>query len=169
MSCIDAAIIKKLVEHIGMNPDDVHTGGSNSGIDWSSLTAGDYFEVKTNSNKNLIIKYIGEPEMEAVAKNPVIGKLVKTDGTIDKILFFPPTSKNKAFISVSLTSGNNVNILNAPIEKSDEGYVLNMNFNDYDFSKSVLSNDSPLSSINVDGFVIQTYLMYLYTVVNPQE
>ena len=29
MSCIDAAIIKALVEHIGMNPDDVGTGNSN--------------------------------------------------------------------------------------------------------------------------------------------
>ena len=27
MSCIDSAIIKALVEHIGMNPDDVPTGG----------------------------------------------------------------------------------------------------------------------------------------------
>lgn len=29
MSCIDAAIIKALVDHIGMNPDDVGTGNSN--------------------------------------------------------------------------------------------------------------------------------------------
>ena len=30
MSCVDSAIIKALVEHIGMNPDDVPVGGSSS-------------------------------------------------------------------------------------------------------------------------------------------
>ena len=28
MTCIDSAIIKALVEHIGMNPDEIPTGGS---------------------------------------------------------------------------------------------------------------------------------------------
>ena len=38
MSCIDAAIIKALVEHIGMNPDDVVGGGGSSMIqaEWSN-------------------------------------------------------------------------------------------------------------------------------------
>ena len=31
MTCIDAAIIKALVEHIGMNPDEIPTGGASSG------------------------------------------------------------------------------------------------------------------------------------------
>jgi hypothetical protein len=31
MTCIDAAIIKALVSHIGMNPDDVPIGGAGSG------------------------------------------------------------------------------------------------------------------------------------------
>ena len=33
MSCIDSAIIKALVEHIGMNPDDVPVGGDSSHAD----------------------------------------------------------------------------------------------------------------------------------------
>ena len=33
MTCIDAAIIKALVEHIGMNPDDVTVGGASSHTD----------------------------------------------------------------------------------------------------------------------------------------
>ena len=38
MSCIDAAIIKALVEHIGMNPEDVVGGGGSSMIqaEWSN-------------------------------------------------------------------------------------------------------------------------------------
>ena len=36
MSCIDAAIIKALVEHIGMNPDDVPIGGGGSDTTSSS-------------------------------------------------------------------------------------------------------------------------------------
>ena len=32
MSCIDSAIIRALVEHIGMNPDDVPTTGGSSGV-----------------------------------------------------------------------------------------------------------------------------------------
>ena len=35
MSVVDAAIIKALVEHIGMNPDDVPTDGSSDTIDVS--------------------------------------------------------------------------------------------------------------------------------------
>ena len=31
MTCIDSAIIKALVEHIGLNPDDIPTGGASSG------------------------------------------------------------------------------------------------------------------------------------------
>ena len=39
MSCIDAAIIKALVEHIGMNPDDVPIGGGSSGsnLSWKKV------------------------------------------------------------------------------------------------------------------------------------
>ena len=38
MSCIDAAIIKALVEHIGMNPDDVPIGGSSgSNLSWKKV------------------------------------------------------------------------------------------------------------------------------------
>ena len=42
MSCIDSAIIKALVEHIGMNPDEIPTGGANSptliNATWSTKT-----------------------------------------------------------------------------------------------------------------------------------
>ena len=45
MSCIDAAIIKALVEHIGMNPDDITTGGTSSSsiipATWSYKSVGD--------------------------------------------------------------------------------------------------------------------------------
>ena len=61
MSCIDAAIIKALVEHIGMNPDDVPIGGGSSGSDlsWKKVylqkftTADDYFTYQDlNNDKN---------------------------------------------------------------------------------------------------------------------
>ena len=32
MSCIDAAIIKALVEHIGLNPDEIPAGGTHESV-----------------------------------------------------------------------------------------------------------------------------------------
>ena len=46
MSSIDAAIIKALVEHIGMNPDEVPTGGSSTDtiipVTWSTQNVDGY-------------------------------------------------------------------------------------------------------------------------------
>lgn len=46
MTCIDAAIIKALVEHIGGNPDDVVVGGSSTDtiipVTWSTQTVDKY-------------------------------------------------------------------------------------------------------------------------------
>ena len=46
MTCIDAAIIKALVEHIGMNPDDVPTGGAAS----SGTYTGEVLEIPAEFN-----------------------------------------------------------------------------------------------------------------------
>ena len=46
MSCIDAAIIKALVEHIGMNPEDVPVGSPHECIKY---TAGEGINIKGRS------------------------------------------------------------------------------------------------------------------------
>ena len=61
MSCIDAAIIKALVEHIGMNPDDVPIGGGSSGSNllWKKVylykftTADGYFTYQDGLNNEM--------------------------------------------------------------------------------------------------------------------
>ena len=69
MSCIDAAIIKALVEHIGMNPDDVPIGGGSSGSNllWKKVylykfttTDGEFSYQDLNNEMNKDIIQIGD-------------------------------------------------------------------------------------------------------------
>ena len=69
MTCIDAAIIKALVEHIGINPDDVPIGGGSSGSNllWSKLelqnftsTDGKFTYQDMNNDMNKEIIRIGD-------------------------------------------------------------------------------------------------------------
>ena len=69
MSCIDAAIIKALVEHIGMNPDDVPIGSGSSGsnLSWKKVylykfttTDGEFTYQDTNNEMNKDIIQIGD-------------------------------------------------------------------------------------------------------------
>ena len=166
MSCIDAAIIKALVEHIGMNPDDVPVGGSNTGVDWSSLTNGSIYCITTNSENRLVVKYVGDSGSETRLIRPIIGKIVRTDGTFEKFMFFPPTSKNKAFFAYGFSSSSGVEIINGSVEKTSEGYVLPIGVVP-SYSEYILS-DVGLNTV-VDEFMFQAYLLYLHTAVNPQE
>ena len=166
MSCIDAAIIKALVEHIGGNPDDVHTGSSNTGVDWSSLTDGYFYRIIKNSENQLIVKYIGGSENEASFTSPIIGKLEVINGSFEKFMFFPPTSKNKAFFARSSVAINGARIISNSVEKTSEGYDLSIQDQGM-YTKFVLS-DVGLDT-GVDDFMIQAYLMYLHTAVNSQE
>ena len=61
MSCIDSAIIKALVEHIGMNPDDVPMGGGSSENNPSEEVAINYD--LTNEDTINILK--GSPNLSA--------------------------------------------------------------------------------------------------------
>ena len=171
MSCIDAAIIKALVEHIGGNPDDVHTGGSNTGVDWSSLTNGNIYRITKNSENRLVVNYVGASGSETRLIRPIIGKFVETDGAFQKFMFFPPTSKNKAFFAYGMTTRNiegiiELEIISGSVEKSDEGYVLPIGLGN-SYTEFILSDVG--ANTVVDDFMIQAYLMYLHAAVNPQE
>ena len=61
MSCIDSAIIKALVEHIGMNPDDVPIGGGSSENNPSEEVAINY----DLSDEDNINKLKGSPLLSA--------------------------------------------------------------------------------------------------------
>ena len=61
MSCIDSAIIKALVEHIGMNPDDVPIGGGSSENNPSEEVAINY----DLSDEDNINKLKGSPNLSA--------------------------------------------------------------------------------------------------------
>ena len=55
MSCIDAAIIKALVSHIGMNPDEIPTGGIHES---STYNAGEGIDV--SDDNTISVKYDDE-------------------------------------------------------------------------------------------------------------
>ena len=52
MSCIDAAIIKALVEHIGLNPDEIPAGGTHESV---SYNAGEGINV--SDDNTISVKY----------------------------------------------------------------------------------------------------------------
>ena len=52
MSCIDSAIIRALVEHIGMNPDEIPNGGTSAA---ATYTAGEAIDV--SDDNTISVKY----------------------------------------------------------------------------------------------------------------
>ena len=85
MTCIDAAIIRALVEHIGMNPDDVPSGGAGGGVSSSFLDAtwddsdGTYYKFTL-------------PEGQKLAVGSIIRFREKSNSNISNVLVIEETT-----------------------------------------------------------------------------
>ena len=121
MATIDAAIIKALVEHIGMNPDDIPTAGSSDTIDVSKYQEypSDSFQVFSDHcviNANNFTPKVGD--IMHIPNVPTIGEVIAfitriEDDTITFIFKrdvyaetfeFKDSANNKQFIFSGITS-----------------------------------------------------------------
>ena len=97
MSCIDSAIIKALVEHIGMNPDDVGSSGAGSDVfDTTKYTKRDILTVEDDG------LYINTTNTDPAVK---LGDIFVVDSTTNgKIAYGFVSSISKYRITISLYS-----------------------------------------------------------------
>ena len=85
MTCIDSAIIKALVEHIGMNPDDVPIGGgSGSGSGSSEQSSSTFLDATWSTDNGGIYYQFTLPEGQEID----VGSIIRLDfkNETDKIL-----------------------------------------------------------------------------------
>ena len=121
MSVVDAAIIKALVEHIGMNPDDVPTGGSSDTIDVSKYQEypSDSFRIASGGcsiDGNKITPKVGD--IMYFPNVPDVGEIIAiltriSDGTLTFIFkqgelgetyVFKDSDNNKQYISNAVST-----------------------------------------------------------------
>ena len=143
MSCIDAAIIRALVEHIGMNPDEIPTGGVNNNtspfqdIKWEDISKGTYFKFDTSNPETVRIKPLQDKSQ------PVCGRLVEKSGDITSFVFFPAiegqATSSRGFIYCVMPEG----ILMTDLQKDGNDYILRY-FPTSDFE---FSDTAPLTSV----------------------
>ena len=99
MSCIDAAIIKALVEHIGMNPDDVQLGGARTVFPSSAYAKRD----NTGMNMNGEYLRITQPSSQTQLQVGDFIEITRTDNSVDHYLII----KSRSFMAnITLTAIN---------------------------------------------------------------
>ena len=143
MSCIDSAIIKALVEHIGMNPDDIPTdgtGGSSSSspfkdLSWQSVKQGNYYQFDATNPEEIRIKPLTNKSV------PVFGRLVDTNGVIMPFVFFPAIAGSAMSSTGFLYSTTSTGMtLTLTFEKSGDEYLAEYPSDAFDFNNSVLGD-----------------------------
>ena len=144
MTCIDSAIIKALVEHIGMNPDEIPTGGTGGGsssspfidLSWESITQGDYYQFDASNPEQMRIKTLTNGSV------PVYGRLVHKNGEIMPFVFFPAIAgsamPSAGFFYGTTTTATTSNTMVVPFEKVGDEYFYDYPSRVFDFSNSVL-------------------------------
>ena len=105
MACIDAAIIKALVEHIGMNPDDIPTagGGGSSGtstatvipVTWSDSAGKLFFTIPEGHDIEIGSSFLYPQSDGTLLKNYCVKK------TSNTIVFTADAAKTLTFTSTN--------------------------------------------------------------------
>ena len=149
MSCIDAAIIKALVEHIGMNPDDVTVGG----------TSTDTVLVKKGGSIKKVVhpdSINGELSLEFLDVQLVPGDIIKIKDNFTEnemrtryyLIVAPFTDDGQGVIALSLDwYGQNFKIYNI----GDRRITARGNAENYE-----IDNDSGVYNVKdplIDGFI----------------
>ena len=128
MSCIDAAIIKALVEHIGGNPDDVTVGGGDSyvpvqwreyemeGYNFAGFTLPDGVELQYGDKITLVLSMGGKSEKMIGYLNEITGEYGKPATEfvftcMNKVFVFALNSTHQAYICDDLAMSMSIDAL----------------------------------------------------------
>lgn len=155
MSTVDAAIIKALVEHIGMDPDSIPSGGDIMKL-WANKKESAAADIQSGMNDYAYINIRGDPE-DALGFHLLKINVFNTD-------YYGIFINNGTSAHVTLTDENN-NTMSSPATKISDGIYSLDGFPNasVNFDESVVyeTHLTPLD-IGSNEFLIGIMLEYLF-------
>ena len=169
MSCVDAAIIKALVEHIGMDPEDVPVGGGHDCVKYTAgegiAISGDNVISATNTCK--CVKYTAG-EGIAISGDNVISSTntckCTADIAITNAQFGTVNKDGTDYLAISRKSSSDAFLAPGDMIITEE---ISTGKRNYHLCLSIAHTVSMVQFLNTAGYGATDYTLSNYTITTP--